>query len=87
MAFEWLLGVAVGAAWVAAVGGAYLAFEYGYAFGLASAICAAVLGLMPGFVIVVILEGARKLFEIRNETKKQTALLETIAKQLQDRAP
>jgi hypothetical protein len=84
--YEWLLGFAAGAAWVAAFGGAYLAFLYAYPFGLAAAICAATLGLIPGVVAIVILEGAKTLFEIRVETKKQTELLERIAKPLRENA-
>jgi hypothetical protein len=83
--FEWLLGFAIGAAWVAAIGGAYLAFDYAAPYGVSAAVCAAVLGLIPGFVVVVALEGAKKLFEIASESKKQTALLEEIANYLKSK--
>ncbi|MDR0664787.1 MAG: hypothetical protein LBF86_04615 [Helicobacteraceae bacterium] len=85
-AFEWLLGFASGAAWVATFSGAYFAFSYVYPLGLPSAICAAVIGLIPGLVVIAVLEGAKKLFEIYDEIKKQNFLLETIAKELNSRS-
>ncbi|MDR2152840.1 MAG: hypothetical protein LBO72_08465 [Helicobacteraceae bacterium] len=81
-AFEWLLGFVGGAAWVGAFSGAYFAFICVYPLGFVSALCAAVLGLVPGFVAIVILESAKKLFEICDEIKKQNSLLENIAKRL-----
>jgi hypothetical protein len=59
-----------------------LAFQYALPLGAFSAVCAAVLGLVPGLIVVVILEGAKKLSEIATQSKKQTALLEAILKSL-----
>jgi hypothetical protein len=81
-AFEIVLSIAVGSAWVAALGGAYLAFNYIYPYGLLAALCAAVLGMLPGLVVVVVLEGAKKLFEILAQLKKQSSLLEKIIDRL-----
>jgi hypothetical protein len=81
--FEWILGFAIGASWVAAFGGAYLAFKFGSDYGLPTAVFAAILGLVPGFVVAALLEGIKKLFEISAEIKKQTSLIDAIAKRLQ----
>ncbi|GHV06788.1 hypothetical protein AGMMS50229_12240 [Campylobacterota bacterium] len=78
------MGVAIGVAWVAALGGAYLSFIYLLPMGLIAAISGAMLGLVPGFVIVVFLECAKIFTSMAKEQKRQTALLETIVKSLSD---
>ena len=76
--FELVLSVAVGAAWVATIGGAYLAFKYVLPYGVIAAICAGTLGLIPGFAVIVCMETSKLCFEIAQEQKKQTILIEKL---------
>lgn len=76
--FELIVNIALGAAWVAALGGAYLAFIYVSPYGLLAGISAAVLGLLPGMVVVAVLETINLLIEIHKEQRKQTKLLESL---------
>lgn len=73
--FELIVNIATGAAWVAALGGAYLAFSHTLVYGLMAAVSAGILGLIPGLLVIAFLEGINLLIEIHKEQKKQTALL------------
>jgi hypothetical protein len=76
--FELIVNIALGAAWVAALGGAYLAFGYASPHGFLAAFSAAVLGLLPGLVVVAVLETINLLIEIHKEQRKQTKILESL---------
>jgi hypothetical protein len=75
---ERLISLLQGASWALAVLGAFYAFSLLSPFGFFAALLAMFLGMLPGFVLVVICELAHLQFEKFHELKKQTALLEQI---------
>ncbi|MGE4294403.1 MAG: hypothetical protein AB7E49_01725 [Campylobacterales bacterium] len=84
--FELIVNIALGAAWVAALGGAYFAYSYVLPHGFLPALSAAVLGLLPGLLVVAFFEGINLLIESHKEQKKQTALLTQILEQTRHEA-
>jgi cytochrome c biogenesis protein CcdA len=82
--FDFVIGAVTGVAWVAAAGGAYLGFVAMHQQGIAAAISAAMLGLVPGFLAAIFLEAARRVFETADESRRQRELLEKILEKLSD---
>ena len=72
---ERLISLLQGASWALAVLGAFSLLS---PFGFFAALLGMFLGMLPGFVLVVICELAHLQFEKFHELKKQTALLEQI---------
>ena len=77
----------LGVAWASVLLGAVTSFLSFYEISIFLGIVSAVIGVLPGMVMVVVLEHVITAKERYLELKKQTALLEQLLKQKENNPP
>ncbi len=84
--FEVLINISLGIAWVVILGGAFLVFShFFYTFGFFFAMVAALFGAVPGILMVLGLEFMLSFSEMKENSIKQTKILEKIYKELSEK--
>jgi len=78
-----ILDFLLGVSWAIIVLGAFLFFIIFSSFGLIASIIAAFFGMIFGFILVIIFESVRVLFESYEEIKKQNSLLKDIINKME----
>lgn len=77
----------LGVAWASVLLGAVTSFLSFYEFSIFLGIVSAVIGVLPGMVLVLVLEHVITAKERHLELQKQTALLEALLEQKENNPP
>lgn len=80
-----LLSIFIGASWALAIAGALIGALSFYPLGILNTIFIAFVASLPGFFSIVLFEMASLQIEKQEELKRQTKLLESIEKLLNDK--
>lgn len=86
-ALSFVVNFLLGVAWASVLLGAVTSFLSFYEVSIFLGIVSAVIGVLPGMVLVLVLEHVITAKERHLELQKQTALLEALLKQKENNSP